>query len=285
MANYYFGKIGKMEYNSEIRECEIVGGISRKSESIVIMNTQIGNSIQKVKENTYKEVNQNGFEAEYKYINDGKDLEINWKWVKPKSDSSDSSKNSTNSKENDDLKEESDNEYNYVKNYIPLDKDNKSISKKNGVPIYSRRRGIKLNVKFITIHSTGNANSNSNNERNWLINTENNRSASYHIVVDDKQAIEVIPLNEVAYHCGNTIGNNSSIGIEICHSGNRSKTLSNTIDLVASLLKKYNFNTSILKRHYDWTSKNCPSILIDNKMREKEYQTWEWFINEVKSKL
>ncbi len=83
MANYYFGKIGKMEYNSEIRECEIVGGISRKSESIVIMNTQIGNSIQKVKENTYKEVNQNGFEAEYKYINDGKDLEINWKWVKP----------------------------------------------------------------------------------------------------------------------------------------------------------------------------------------------------------
>ncbi len=96
MANYYFGKIGKMEYNSEIRECEIVGGISRKSESIVIMNTQIGNSIQKIKENTYKEVNQNGFEAEYKYINDGKDLEINWKWVKPKSDLSDSSKNKTN---------------------------------------------------------------------------------------------------------------------------------------------------------------------------------------------
>lgn len=239
MANYYFGKIGKMEYNSEIRECEIVGGISRKSESIVIMNTQIGNSIQKLKENTYKEVNQNGFEAEYKYINDGKDLEINWKWVKPKSDSSDSSKNSTSSKENDDLKKENNNEYNYIKNYIPLDKDNKSISKKNGIPIYSRRRGIKLNFKFITIHSTGNANSNSNNERNWLINTENNRS----------------------------------------------RTLSNAVDLVASLLKKYNFNTSILKRHYDWTSKNCPSILIDNKMREKEYQTWEWFINEVKSKL
>ncbi|WP_252891413.1 peptidoglycan recognition protein family protein [Thermoclostridium stercorarium] len=106
---------------------------------------------------------------------------------------------------------------------------------------YNRRPGYSMTPEYITIHSTGNPTSTARNERAWLTNPNNNVTASWHIVVDEKEAIEAIPLNEVAWHAGdggNGTGNRKSIGIEICESGDRQKTLKNAAELVAKLLKE-----------------------------------------------
>lgn len=137
--------------------------------------------------------------------------------------------------------------------------------------------------KSITIHSTANLNSNAQNERDNLNRRGNTSSTGFHIVVDDKQAIECIPLNKVAYHAGDGeygTGNSSSIGIEMCESGDREKTIENTIQLTAKMLKERNWGIDRLKRHYDWSGKNCPRILNYN-----NWEGWDIFRNKVSAHL
>lgn len=158
---------------------------------------------------------------------------------------------------------------------------------------HNRRPGTIMTPEYLTIHSTGNLTSMATGERNWLTNTTNQRTASYHLVVDEKKAIECIPLNEMAWHAGdgaNGIGNSKSIGLEMCESGNRTKTLINAIALTAKVLKDRGWNVSKLKQHYDWPNrsgkrKQCPRILISPKHRKDHRQTWEWFKSEVKAQL
>ena len=118
----------------------------------------------------------------------------------------------------------------YRKDYIPLS------------TLCNRRPGLPMTQTTITIHNTGNASSTAANERGWLTNLTNRRTASFHIVIDQNEAIECIPLNESAWHAGDgsgsKSGNRTSIGIEICESGNYNKTLDNAVKLVASMLKE-----------------------------------------------
>jgi len=137
-----------------------------------------------------------------------------------------------------------------------------------------------MKPQFLTIHSTGNPKSTARNERGWLTNPANDRIASWHIAVDEKEAVEAIPLDEVAYHAGSKTGNNSSIGIEICESGNREKTLAHAAEVAASTLKKYGWGVDRLRRHYDWSKKNCPRILSAN-----NWAGWEQFKKQVQEEL
>lgn len=122
----------------------------------------------------------------------------------------------------------------------------------------NRRPGISLDWRYLTIHNTGNPRSNARNERDWLTNPSNNRVASFHIAVDERQAIEVIPLNEVAWHAGDATGNRQSIGIEICESGDYNRTMENAADLTADLLLMKGLGVDALRQHYDWSRKDCP---------------------------
>lgn len=155
---------------------------------------------------------------------------------------------------------------NYIKDHIPISKD--------------KRPATKMKPTTITIHSTGNSNSTARNERGWLTNPSNNRTASWHIVIDEREVIEAIPLNEIAYHSGNRNGNNTSIGIEICESGNREKTLDNAVKLVAKMLHERNWGVDKLRRHYDWSGKNCPRIMSAN-----NWQAWIGFKMSVEREL
>lgn len=149
------------------------------------------------------------------------------------------------------------------------------------IPINSNTRtGKKTKKSSITIHSTANPKSTALNERNWLVNPNNKRVASWHIAVDDEMVVEAIPLDEQAYHSGNGVGNNSSIGIEICESGNREKTIQNTIELVSKMLYERNWNVSSLRRHYDWSGKNCPRIFSNDNWKD-----WHLFKLEVEKEL
>ena len=110
--------------------------------------------------------------------------------------------------------------------------------------------------------------------------SSNDRIASWHIVVDEREAIEAIPLDEVAYHAGNATGNRTSIGIEICESGNRQKTLANAVKLVAKMLKERGWGINKLRRHYDWSRKICPRIMADS-----NWAGWEQFKKDVEKEL
>ncbi len=149
------------------------------------------------------------------------------------------------------------------------------IPKKKG-----KRPGTAMKPQYLTIHSTGNPSSTAKNERAWLTNPSNTRAASWHIVVDEREAIEAIPFNEVAFHAGTAAGNNTSIGLEICESGNRAKTLAHAAEVAASILKKYGWGVDKLRRHYDWSGKICPRI-----MQQNNWAGWEQFKKDVAREL
>ena len=130
---------------------------------------------------------------------------------------------------------------------------------------YNRRPGLPQAPEYITVHSTGNPASTARNERGWLTNPANQRTASWHICIDEREAIEAIPLGEVAWHAGDGgggPGNRKSIALEICESGNRAKTLDNAAELLARLLQEKGWGVERLRRHYDWSGKPCPRILM-----------------------
>ena len=160
---------------------------------------------------------------------------------------------------------------NYIIDHIPKDTPN------------NRRPGLSLVPEHITIHSTGNPGSTARNERAWLTNPVNKRTASWHICVDEREAVEAIPPGEVAWHAGDGgsgPGNRKSIAIEICESGNREKTLANAAKLTAKLLQGKGWGIDRLRRHFYWSGKACPRILMaDN------WAGWENFEREVQKHL
>ncbi len=146
-----------------------------------------------------------------------------------------------------------------------------------------RRPQLKMIPEYITIHSTGNPRSTAQNEADNVCNNNPDMQVSFHWVVDDKQAINVIPDNEVAWHAGdgNGPGNRKSIGVEICESGDRAKTLDNAARLVAKLMEKHNIPLKRVVQHYDWSGKDCPRILR-NPSYIQNYMNWEWFLVTLK---
>ena len=129
----------------------------------------------------------------------------------------------------------------------------------------------------VTIHNTGNPRSTARNERMWLTNPSNNRIASFHYAVDATEIIECIPPNEVAWHAGNRTGNRTSIGIEICESGDYDGNVRNGARLAAKLLKDIGRTVNDLRQHFDWSRKDCPWKI----RRGHGGWTWDAFGSEV----
>jgi len=153
----------------------------------------------------------------------------------------------------------------------------------------NRRPALAMDPTTITIHNNANPDSTAANERGWLTNPSNTRTASFHIAVDSKEAVEVLPLNEVAWHAGDgsgaKSGNRTSIGIEICERdktlGEYAQTLTNAIHLVVKMLHERGWGVDRLRRHYDWSGKNCPRLMnIDNK-----WTGWYQFVQRVAEAL
>lgn len=146
---------------------------------------------------------------------------------------------------------------------------------------YSIKCPYTMAPKYITIHNTAN-DASAANEVSYMIN--NNNEVSFHYAVDNKEAIQAIPEDRCAWHCGdgaNGTGNRYSIGIEICYSksgGDRFiQAEKNAAYLTAKLLKKYGWGIDKVKKHKDWSGKYCPHRTLD--------MGWTRFINIVKSEL
>lgn len=114
----------------------------------------------------------------------------------------------------------------------------------------------------IAIHNTYN-DASAKNEISYM--KSNNNQVSFHIAVDDKEAIQGLPLNRNSWSCGdgaNGQGNRKHISIEICYSKSGGTKFTNAEKLaakvVAELLEKYNWGIDKVKAHRDFANKNCP---------------------------
>lgn len=159
------------------------------------------------------------------------------------------------------------------------------------------RPSIKLKeVKKIVLHWTANPGASAQSHQRYFngIAIKNKTYASAHIFVDSKEAICIIPLDEIAYHANDHYERNSnggvyrgvaelapnanklSIGVEMCveKDGTISQyTLSRTIRVIAELCKMFKLNANDIVRHYDITHKPCPKTFIDHPERFNEFKT------------
>lgn len=136
-------------------------------------------------------------------------------------------------------------------------------------------------AKYFTVHNTYN-DASAENEVKYMIGNDN--KVSFHIAVDDKEAVQGISLGRNAYHAGdgaNGTGNRESISIEICYSksgGARfAKAESNAAELIAEMLKERGWGIDRVKTHKHWSGKNCPHRTLE--------LGWERFLNMIETHL
>ena len=154
--------------------------------------------------------------------------------------------------------------------------------------LYRYKSPYKMTPDSLTAHNTGNTASARNEAR---YHNGNTNQVSYHVAIDDKEAVQLIPFNRMAWHAGdgfNGPGNRRSIGMEMCYSmdngysGSKSerykKTEENGALYAAHVLHQFGWGINKLRQHNDWSGKDCP-----HKIRATK--TWNWFVNRVQQHL
>ncbi len=146
---------------------------------------------------------------------------------------------------------------------------------------YNIKCPYEMTPEFIVVHNTAN-DAPAQNEIAYM--KRNNNTTSFHIAVDDIEAIQGIPFNRNAWHAGdgrNGVGNRKGIAIEICWSksgGERwEKAKENAIELIVQLLKERNWGIDKVKKHQDFMNKYCPHRLLD--------EGWDLFLNKICERL
>ena len=137
--------------------------------------------------------------------------------------------------------------------------------------------------RFIVAHDTGNPGSTAYGNRNYFNRLQ--PSASAHTFIDDQYILEIIPLDEVAYHVRYDVSdaNDTAIGVELCWGGN--------IDFEKAY-KRYVWYMAYLCEKYDLDPKNDiiahseldPSRRSDPQNALNRYGvSWDDFIEDVEN--
>lgn len=146
---------------------------------------------------------------------------------------------------------------------------------------YNIKCPYSMTPKFIIVHNTEN-DASANNEISYMRNNDN--EVSFHIAVDDKEAVQGIPFNRNSWNAGGGgkgKGNRYGIAIEICYSksgGERFiKAEQNAAKLIAQLLKERGWGIDKVTKHQDYSGKYCPRRTLD--------MGWERFLNMIRAEL
>lgn len=136
----------------------------------------------------------------------------------------------------------------------------------------------------VTAHNTGNWDVPANNYYRSLKRQNESKpdsvKASYHFVVDDKEIYQIIDTTNCTWHAGNSTGNATSIGVEICMFKDKTrhnKAKANAQALIVELLKGHKLGTDKVKKHQDWSGKYCPQTILD------EANGWANFTKGIKN--
>jgi N-acetylmuramoyl-L-alanine amidase len=160
------------------------------------------------------------------------------------------------------------------------------------IPVGNSRPGIKNEgIRFLVSHDTGNAGSTAYNNRTFF--AKNPYNASAHTLIDDQYILEIIPLEEKAWHVryevtvdnhiyGND-ANDIAIGIELCWGGtiNFEETYKRYVWYHAYLLDRFQLDSEkdiISHQRLDPTRRSDPNNALN-----RYGITWATFITDVKN--
>ena len=138
-----------------------------------------------------------------------------------------------------------------------------------------------MTPKGICIHNTYN-DAPARNEISYMKNNDN--EVSFHIAIDNIEAIQGIPFDRNSWHAGdggNGEGNRNYIAVEICYSKSGGykfeESEKRAAKEVAALLKQYKWTIANVKKHQDFSGKYCPHRTLDN--------GWQRFLNMIQAEL
>lgn len=140
--------------------------------------------------------------------------------------------------------------------------------------------------KYVVIHNTYN-NASAKNEVSY--HNSNNNQVSFHIAVDDIEAIQCVDFGRNTWSCGdgaNGQGNRYGISLEICYSksggAKYTQAEENAVYVAARLLHQYGLGIDKLKQHADFANKNCPHRIRDEKRWDGFVGRVQWVLDEIK---
>ncbi len=132
---------------------------------------------------------------------------------------------------------------------------------------------------FITVHETANTNpgADARMHRNFVAGGGGADTVSFTYCVDDKRAVQILPINQQQWAQGTTEGNATSISIETCVASDEdwSVTTMNLAKLVSLLLFTAGKDTGAVVQHNVWYGKNCPMKI------RAERGAWERLIGQI----
>ncbi len=110
----------------------------------------------------------------------------------------------------------------------------------------------------------------------------NSNYVSFHAAIDDKEVIECLPFERSCFATGDGSdgdGNRNYLSFEICYSksggAKYNQAEENAVWYIAKVMNDYEFPMSELKKHQDFSGKNCPHRILDEKR-------WESFVDRVR---
>ena len=169
-------------------------------------------------------------------------------------------------------------------------------------PMANRPALAMPDASFVTVHETGNRNpaADALMHRNFVHNGGGEHAVSFHFVIDQDDAYQLIYLNENAWHASDGFtgrGNRDTIAIETCQNGDKHRTRNNLAYLIAELYRnpgRFAWRGDVgrqddlpaelmkerTKRHYDWApdKKWCPEFILNEGV-------WPDLLNAVAAEL
>lgn len=140
---------------------------------------------------------------------------------------------------------------------------------------YDIKCPYEMNPEFIIVHNTAN-DASAMAEISYMIG--NNNKVSFHCAVDNTRIVQGIPFNRNSWNAGdgkNGDGNRKGISIEICYSksgGEKFKDAERlSAEYIAYLLKQYKWEINKVKKHQDFSNKDCPHRTLE--------EGWQKFLN------
>ena len=150
-------------------------------------------------------------------------------------------------------------------------------------------------IKYIVIHYTANDGDTAISNAKYFAN--GSRGASAHYFVDSKNIVQSVKDDYVAWAVGGNkyddttktgggkfygkCNNNNSLSIEICDDIKNNaiyptdSTINNIIELVRTLMKKYNISINNVIRHFDVTGKKCPMYWCGDSQKNAKWQDFK----------
>lgn len=130
----------------------------------------------------------------------------------------------------------------------------------------------------VTVHETANTSAGADAQAHANLQANNPRNASWHIQVDDTEAIRSYPDSVRCGHAGADAKDSIAVEIAVNSDGSRAGARANAAEVIAQLLDDNGLDEMNVVGHTYWTGKDCPHFILNE-------DRWDAFIDDVRAHL